>query len=336
MIKCLAGSLRAALSVALLAGAGSALAADNVAALIGGDNTSGDQATVALDSTVPNAFSYQRPAVGASTVTAYLNAHVFCAQAPRAESQVTLLPRYQQPVSQGSDVWRFPDVFVQSLVYRGKGVGNAGAPALIIGEAIDAANKQFRCLTSMPTDSILMPNVSHGLFDSGFGSNVTPTVPSGPQQNVTVTGQTFAGFSGQSVSVIKIATQFDFSAPAPTTWTLVDAINTGALSGSANANWCGLPAVWVEGTPPPVQLCDDPALAVAGVVKETGLFVRHQYNAAVGSSPHYVLVYRPVVGTATSGTPKQGFAALLTGGGMSGESEESQDWFTDDSVWYNY
>ncbi|MEP6882840.1 MAG: hypothetical protein ABI866_12655, partial [Dokdonella sp.] len=103
-----------------------------------------------------------------------------------------------------------------------------------------------------------------------------------------------------------------------------------------DANWCGLPDLWVEGTPPPPQLCDDTVLALAGVVKETGEFVRHQYSAGVGTGPHYVLVYRPVVGAATSGTPMQGFAALRTGGGMVGVAEESQDWFTDDSVWYNY
>ena len=81
-------------------------------------------------------------------------------------------------------------------------------------------------------------------------------------------------------------------------------------------------------------MCDDAILA--GVIKDTGQFVRHQISALAGSSAYYVLVYRPVVGTATSGTPSQGFAALRTGGGMVGVAEESQDWFTDDSVWYNY
>ncbi|MEP6881086.1 MAG: hypothetical protein ABI866_03785, partial [Dokdonella sp.] len=67
MIKCLAGSLKAALSIALVASAGSVFAFDNVASLIGGDTSSGDQATVALDGAVSNAFSYQKPLSGAAT-----------------------------------------------------------------------------------------------------------------------------------------------------------------------------------------------------------------------------------------------------------------------------
>jgi hypothetical protein len=336
MIKCLAGSLKAALSIALVAGAGSVFALDNVSSLIGGDTSSGDQATVALDGSVSNAFSYQQQVSGPATATAYFNAHVFCAETPRAPNQLSLQPRYQESAGHGSDVWRFPDVYAHSLVYQGSGVGNVGAPALVIGQGTSLANKQFRCLSAQPTDSLLMPNVRQGLFDSGFGSDSTPDEPTGPHQNVTVNAQIFPWFAGKSVSVVKVDTQFDATAPATTVWTLVDGINTAALSASVDANWCGLPALWVEGTPPPPQLCDDSVLALAGVVKETGAFVRHQFSAAVGSGPHYVLVYRNVVGAATSGTPMQGFAALRTGGGMVGVAEESQDWFTDDSVWYNY
>ena len=336
MIKCLAGSLRAALSFALIASAGYVVADDNVASLVGGDTTSGDQATVALDGSVPSAFSYVRPVSGAATATAYFNSHVFCAETPRSPNQLSLQPRYQQPASLGSDVWRFPDVYAHSLVYQGSGAGNAGAPVLVIGQGTSLVNKQFRCLSAQPTDSLLMPNVSQGLFDSGFGNDSTPDEPTGPHQNVAVNAQVFLGFAGKSVSVVKVDTQFDAAAPATTVWTVVDGINTAALSSSVDANWCGLPALWVEGTPPPPQLCDDSVLALAGVVKETGPFVRHQFSASVGSGPHYVLVYRNVVGTATSGTPTQGFAALRTGGGMVGVAEESQDWFADDSVWYNY
>jgi hypothetical protein len=340
MIKCLVGSLRAALSFVLVAGAASALAGgttpDNVSALVGGDIASGDQATVALDAEVPNAFSYVRPASGPATATVYLNSHVFCAETPRSPDQVSVLPRYQLPASIGNDVWRFPDIYAHSLVYQGGGVQNAGAPGLLIGQAASLVSKQFRCLSAQPISSLDIPNVSHGLFDAGFGGNTLPTEPSGPHQNVTVGAEVFPGFAGLAVSVVKVDTQFDLSSPATVVWTLVDGFNASALSPTIDANWCGLPLAWIEGTTPPPQLCDDAVLVNAGVIKETGPFVRHQFSAIAASVPHYVLVYRTVVGTATSGTPSQGFAALRTGGGMVGVAEESQDWFSNDSVWYNY
>ncbi|MBL0162906.1 MAG: hypothetical protein IPP82_04415 [Xanthomonadales bacterium] len=333
MSKHSVGSLRAALSIALLAGAGSAFAVDNVATLVGGDLISGDQATVALDGAVANAFSYSNSGSG-GVATVYLNAHVFCAEAPRVPSQIAVQPRYQLPAAVGNDVWKFPDVYAHSLSYQGGGAQNAGAPTLLIGQADKALSKQFRCLSAQPGDSLDRPNVSHGLFDSGFGGTVTPTPPSGPSQNVTVNAQTFGGFAGQAVSVVKIDTQFDPTAPTGVVWTLVDGFNTSALSALAGATWCGLGTLWVEGTSPPPQLCDDAILA--GVIKESGQFVRHQFSALPGFTAYYVLVYRPVVGSATAGTPRQGFAALRTGGGMVGVAEESQDWFTDDSVWYTY
>lgn len=329
MSKHLDCSLRAALSIALLAGAGSVFAVDNVATLVGGDVVSGDQATVALDSAVASAFSYSN-----GSATAYLNAHVFCAETPRVLSQISLRPRYQLPALIGNDVWKFPDVYAHSLTYKSSGAQSAGAPTLLIGQAANSVSKQFRCLNAQPGGSLDLPNVSHGLFDSGFGGNVLPTPPSGPSQNVTVSAEPFTGFSSLAVSVVKVDTQFDLAAPAGVVWTLVDGFNTSALSSLADATWCGLGTTWVEGTMPPPQLCDDAILA--GAIKETGSFVRHQFSALAGSSAYYVLVYRPVVGTATAGTPKQGFAALRTGGGMVGVAEESQDWFTDDSVWYNY
>jgi hypothetical protein len=340
MIKCLVASLRAALSVVLVAGAASAFAGStpaSVSALVGGDTASGDQATLALDAEVPNAFSYVRPPTGAATATAYLNAHVFCAETPRSATQVSVLPRYQLPAPIGNDVWRFPDIYAHSLVYQGTGAQNAGAPGLLIGQATSVVSKQFRCLSAQPISSLDLPNVSHGLFDTGFGGDtLLPTEPAGPHQNVTVGAQVFPGFAGLAVSVVKVDTQFDPSSPASVIWTLVDGFNTSALDSAGNASWCGLPLAWVEGTTPPPQLCDDSVLTTAGVVKETGPFVRHLVSATFPSVPHYVLVYRSVVGTATSGTPSQGFAALRTGGGMVGVSEESQDWFTNDSVWYNY
>jgi hypothetical protein len=339
MIKCLVGSLRAALSVVLVAGAASAFAGtatDNVSTLVGGDIVSGDQATVALDAEVPNAFSYVRPPSGPATATAYLNSHVFCAETPRAPNQLSVLPRYQLPASIGNDVWRFPDIYAHGLVYKGTGAQDAGAPGLLIGQAASLVSKQFRCLSALPISSLDVPNVSHGLFDTGFGGNTLPTEPAGPHQNVTVGAEVFAGFSGLAVSVVKLDTQFDPSSPATVVWTLVDGFNTSALSSANDANWCGLPPAWIEGTTPPPQLCDDAVLVTAGVIKETGPFVRHQFSATVATATHYVLVYRSVVGTATSGTPYQGFAALRTGGGIVGVAEESQDWFSDDSVFYNY
>ena len=335
MSKVFNSGLRAALSLALVSGAGSALA--DVSALVGGDTASGDQATVALDSAVPNAFSYMRPVFGQSNATAYFNAHVFCAQTSVPSTQVSLRPRYQLPVSIGPDVWQFPDVQVGSLDYQGSGFQNAGAPSLRIGQASSPAAKQFRCLSAHPGGSLELPNVSQGLFDSGFGGNVTPALPTGPNQNVTVSAQMFGVVSGQAVSVVKIETQFDPTAPASVGWTLLDGFNTSAFSVLADATWCGLPDPWIEGTPPPPDLCDDATLVQAGVVKQIGTFVRHSFNAVVGSAPHYVLAYRPLAaGTPTSGTPSQGFAAVRTSGGMVGVAEETQDWFTDDSVWYNY
>lgn len=335
MIKCLIGSSKAALTVALIAGAASA-SADNIAALVGGDVESGDQATVALDASNAGAFAFSLPASGPATATAYFSAHVFCAEVTRTPTQVLLQPRYQLPAAVGPDVWKFADVYLQKLEYRSSGAQSAGAPFLSLGEARELAVKRMRCLTSFPGSSTDLPSVSQGLFDSGFGGNVDPAEPAGPHQNVKVTAQKFAGFSGLAVSVVKVATAFDPGQPAAAVWTLVDGYNVSALSASLDATWCGLGTTWIEGTTPPQDLCDDSLLALAGVVKETGPFVRHAINAPSGSTPYYVLVYRPVIGAATSGTPAQGFAALRTGGGMPGVAEEAQDWFVDDSVWYNY
>ena len=131
--------------------------------------------------------------------------------------------------------------------------------------------------------------------------------------------------------------QFDPSAPASTDWTLVDAYNTSAMSPSIDANWCLLKTTWVEGTTPPTALCDDSSIIFPGQSKETGPFVRRAIGfQVVAPGPYYVLVSRTAIGTATAGTPKQGFAALLTGGGMAHVAEEVQDWYSADSVCYNY
>ncbi|MGB0133636.1 hypothetical protein [Dokdonella sp.] len=332
----LVGSLRAALSLALLAGAG-AVSADNTAALIGGDEVSGDQATVALDSNVPSAFTFEKPAVGPSTATAYFNSHVFCADSPIQPSQVTLQPRYQQPASAGNDVWRFADVYLQSARYQGSGYHNNGAPVLFLGQASTLATNQFRCLNAVPGSSTEFPNVSQGLFDTGFGGNNGPTPPSEPHQNIIVSGESFPGFPGKAVTVVSVEMQFDASQPAAAAWTLIDGFNTSALSTGTDASWCLLRADWVAGSTPPAGLCDDVGILFPGFFKETGPYVQRVLTFPVGTpGPFYVLVYRDVIGSATAGTPQQGFAAIRTSGGMAVAAEEMQDWYSDDSVWYVY
>ncbi|MGB0135381.1 hypothetical protein [Dokdonella sp.] len=332
----LAGSLRAALSLALVAASG-AVMAQGTSALIGGDLVSGDQATVKLDATVPSSFQFVKPASGASTATAYFNSHVFCADAPLQPSQVSLLPRYQLPASVGNDVWRFPDVYLQSFVYEGSGFHKNGSPTLYMGQATSLATSQFRCLNSTPGSSTEFPNVSQGLFDSTFGGNSAGTPPDGPHQNIVVSGESFAGFSGKAVTVVSVEMQFDPTTPAGAGWTLVDGFNTSALSAITDANWCLLRSDWVGGSVPPAGLCDDNSILFPGFFKETGPFVYQPLVFPSGSpGPFYVLVYRDVAGSPTAGTPAQGFAAVRTSGGMAGVSEESQDWYSDDSVWYVY
>ncbi|MEZ5461043.1 hypothetical protein [Dokdonella sp.] len=336
MNKNLAPSLRAALSLALIAGSGAVLA-DGTSALIGGDLVSGDQATVELDANVSSAFSFQKPTVGPSTATAYFTSHVFCAESPLEPSQTTLRPRFQQSVAQGSNVWRFPDIYLQSLVYEGSGFHKNGAPTLYLGQASNLATSQFRCLNSVPGSSTEYPNVSQGLFDSGFGGNSAPTPPSGPHQNIVVTGEAFPGFTGKAVTVVSVEMQFDPSSPAAAGWTLVDGFNTQALSASFDANWCLLRSDWVPGSVPPAGLCDDTSILFPGFFKETGPYVYQPLVFPISSTgPFQVLVYRDVVGSPAAGTPAQGFAAIRTSGGMAGVPEEVQDWYSDDSVWYVY
>ena len=321
----------AAASTALLAAAPLADAAKR-SGVIGGDNSSGNQATTLLDATISDAFAYARPGVGAGNATVFLNAHLFCAETPRVANQLSLQPRYQLP-SPNSDVWNFPDVYAKTLSYTGGGFSGAGEPELDISVAHGLAGTNMRCLVAQPGSSLDMASVSHGLFDSTFGSDATAQPPSAAHQNVKVTGESFGGFAGLAVNVIKLETEFDATAPAAVNWTLVDGYNRQALSSLANASWCVLPASWVGGTTPPAQLCDDPGL---GVPKQTGAFVRSELSFAVSDPAKFVLVYRSVVGAAAGGTPMQGFAALRTGGGLALAADELQDWFRDDSVWYAY
>ena len=341
------GSLRAALSLALLAGSVSAQA-NNVAALVGGDLVSGDQATMALDASIPAAFSLEKPTAGQPVATAYFNTHLFCAQLPGTANPLVLQPRWQQSVDVGNDVWQFPTVSVQSLVYQGSGFQNTGAPALRIGEAANAAVKRFRCLTAHAGSSLEPWAASHGLLDSGYGDYVGATysapntpppqvAPTAPHQNVKVVAEMFGGFASKTVSVVRVEMQFDVI-PVATEWTLVDAVNTSALAARTDAEWCLLRADWVEGTTPPSQLCNDASILMPGFGAQSGPFVNRSLGFSVlAPGPYYVLVARTnASGTPTAGTAIQGFAALRTNGGMIGVADELQDWYPNDSVWYNF
>lgn len=346
-----ASSLKAAVALSILAFAANPALAE-VSALIGGDTVTGDQATIALDVAVPEAFSYSKPATGNAVATAYFNWHLFCAETPRTTTLVTLKPRYQLPAAVGADIWKFPEIFVQNLVYQGTGSDHSGAPGLVIGESTDAEAPHYRCLSALPAGSSEPWYANLGLFSNNFGdyigaSNTSPSTPpsqdppSGPHQNIKVTAQTFPGFADQVVNVVKVEVQFDETTPTYLDATLVDAYNTQALSplASPNATWCLLTPTWVEGTVPPATLCNDAANRFPGYPKETGAFVRRDIGfAASFPGPFYVLVARNVAtgGLPTVGTPTQGFAVLHTGGGLVGVPRESQDWYTDDSVWYNY
>jgi hypothetical protein len=346
------GSQRAALSLALLAGTGLALsgmAFADVAALAGGDQNSGDQATLVLDSSVPEAFTLTKPGSGGPVATAWFGAHLFCVELAGISNQLVLAPRWQQPVEVGDDVWQFPQVSVPNLTYQGSGFQNAGAPSLRIGVAANAALTRFRCLTAHARSSLEPWDVSHGGFDSGYGdyfgpdhaaANTPPpqVAPSAAHQNVKVVAEQFGGFAGKSVSVVRVEMQFDGVLPASTEWTLVDAINTSALSSRTDATWCLLRADWVEGTTPPSQLCNDAAILMPGFGPESGRFVNRALGfSVVTPGPYYVLVERTLAEeTPTAGTAIQGFAALRTAGGMVGVADELQDWYPNDSVWYNF
>lgn len=349
-------SRKAAIALSVFAFAANPAIAE-VSALVGGDTVTGDQATIALDVAVPQAFSYSRPVTGGAVGTAYFNWHLFCAEMSQTTTQVTLKPRYQLPTSIGADVWKFPDVSVKNLTYQGAGADHSGGLGLVISESSTAGQPSSRCLSALPGASN-EPGVSnepwyanHGLFSNNFGDyigseNTSPnlppqqTPPSGPHQNLKVTAQTFPGFAGKVVNVVKLEVQFDPTTPTYLDAALVDAYNSQALSppASPNATWCLLKPSWVEGDEPPANLCDSAANRFPNTPKETGPFVRRDVGFQVGfSGPFYVLVARDVgTGSATAGTPTQGFAVLHVAGGLKDVAQESQDWYTDDSVWYNY
>ncbi|MEO8011477.1 MAG: hypothetical protein ABI650_07530, partial [Dokdonella sp.] len=262
---------RAALTVMTVAGFGasSALFAQ-VSALVGGSTTAGDQVTIALDASVPEALSIEYTA-GVLTATAYFNWHVFCADvlgAPGANT-IRVLPRYQL-ASPSFDVFRFPNIEVTSLT-RGSDT-QSGSPIVRIGA--DEASPRQRCLSALPGSSLQPWSVNRGLFQEGFGDYVgannsalgtlpPQTPPSGPHQNVKVTAQQFPGLvAGKEVAVIRVETQFDMTSPTPVSWAVVDAYNASALG--SQATWCLLTPAWVDGTTPPANLCADPSILFPG------------------------------------------------------------------------
>jgi hypothetical protein len=351
-LSVLASGLRAVIALSIF-GVCSSPAMAEISALVGGDVVSGDQATIALDTNVPQAFSYARPSAGNNVATAYFNWHLFCTPISAAGSSVTLNPRYQLEPSVGSDVWKFPSIPVRNLVYKGTGLQNEGALGLTIDSASTAGLPGSRCLSALPGSSFEPWTANLGLFSHNFGDYVGATgasapppqdPPSGPHQNIKVTAQAFPGFPGKLVSVVKVEMQLDATNPSQTGVVLVDAYNSAALSpatgtNSEKATWCLLRPDWIEGTVPPANLCDDASIHFPGTGKDMGAFVSRAMGfQANPPGPWYVLVSRELngAGVATAGTPVQGFAALRISGGLVGVPEESQDWYTDDSVWYQY
>lgn len=321
----------------------SSLALADVPAIVGGSIAAGDQATIALDVDVPQALSYTR-AAGVSTVNAYFNWHLFCAETPGASSSVVLQPLFQLPTP-ATDIWKFPNVFVNDLEFSGSGFQSAGSPVIRIGQS--APSPRYRCLYALPGSSLEPWTVNRGLFADGYGDYVgannsaigTPppqTAPIDPHQNVKVTAQQFPGLvAGREVAVVRVEVQLDVAGPAQVDFTLVDGYNAAALN--ADAKWCLLTPGWVDGTTPPTDLCNNASILFPGVPAGAGSVVRVGmgfYPTFPG--PFYVLVSRGTIGSVSAGTAKQGFAALRTGGGLSGSVEELQDWYPNDSVWYNY
>lgn len=320
-----------------------------IPALVGGNETSGDQATLILDGAVE--FEYQPKASQATGALAYFDRHVFCADIQTAGGSMRFEPRYQLPETVGNDIWKFPDFNVDTLEYVYAGTGFA----LRVNQT--ASSSRTRCLTAQPGGSLDPWDADRGLFGEGFGDyiganyagvGVAPPQdpPSAPHQNFKVVAQQFPGLvAGREVAVVRVEVQMDATTPSAVDVVLVDAFNANALSPpSSGANptsdkvsWCLLRHDWVDGTTPPAALCSDASILFPGVSAQTGEFVRQGmgfYPTFPG--PFHVLVSREAHGVAAAGTPKQAFAVLHAGGGLSGAGEDLQDWYTSDSVWYTY
>ncbi len=312
--------------------------------MIGGTTAAGNQVTVALADDVPTPLTYDNLAIKGPEAVAYLNWHVFCAQTGTTSGALRLSPRYQLPAP-AVDVWKFASTPIEDLSYDFSGGG------LVLHINNDAAIPRMRCLSALPGDggSASPGYVNRGLFAEGFGDYIggvtpTPPAPTGPHQNVKVSAEQFPGLvAGREVVVVRVENEFDPTSPAQVSWTLVEGFNTAALSppsagpDSDKVKWCLLRPDWVTGTTPPTALCADPGIQFPGLSEQTTEFVRMGLGFHVTfPGPFHVLVSRAVNGAPAAGTPKQAFAAVRTGGGLSGVAEEMQDWYPNDSVWYTY
>ena len=314
--------------------------------MIGGAAVAGNQVTVTLADDVPSPLSYDYNSSNVPEAVAYFDWHVFCAQTAATSGSMRLSPRYQLP-SPAVDVWKFASTPIEELSYDFNGGG------LLVRINNDSTVPRMRCLSALPGagGSSVPWTVNRGLFGDGFGDYVggvtpLPTAPTGPHQNVKVSAEQFPGLvAGREVVVVRIENQFDPANPAQVSWTLVEGFNATALSPPATgaapdldkATWCLLRPDWLKGTVPPAALCSDPSILFPGQSAQTTDFVRMGLGFFVSfPGPFHVLVSRAIHGTPAAGTPKQAFAALRTGGGLSGVAEEMQDWYPHDSVWYTY
>jgi len=352
------GSLAGSSLAAFVAFALAPLAHAEISVLVGGRQATsnpndlnnmlaGDQATLALAGDVQ--FEYEGKGPGVTGVLAYLDRHMFCANVQSAVGNLGFEPRYQASGA-AADVWKFPDFKVGAFEYLPTGTGFA----MRADQVQTPASPLTRCLTALPGDTAAAWNADRGLFGSGFGDYPGDTFdagpgirppqdwPSGSHQNFKVVAKQFPGHaSGREVSLVRVEVQKAVGAASlrSVDVMLVDAYNNSVLSGTVE--WCLLDPLsgtdyddnWV----PPAGLCAAvPLFPNTGV--QTSQFVRQGLGFTNGfHAPAHVLVSRSVRGTSSAGQPRQAFAALRLDLAVSfGVTEEMQDWYLDDSVWYTY
>ena len=313
----------------------------DVGAAIGGSSAAGDQASLQLDASIAGAFTYKAEGSTGFAADAHFDRHLFCIDvASPTSSQTRLYPHYQLPVSSGGDdVWNFPDVRVGSLTYAGAHL------------RISEGNAQLRCLTAMPSlDPYLSWNVSHGLFDSGMGDysstarldpNPPGPPPAVPHQNIKLAVKKL---NVEGMYVVRVELQPGDQAIAGGVWRLIDGYNTatlltggagahGGLMASAvdEADWCELDSQLDFDNLSPATL--PPCISVV----ETDRFVSEDILLNDTHDHAHFLVKRHVSTTPVTGA-RQGFAVLRVSGGLSGPNvtDEAQDWYPNDSVWYGY
>ena len=307
----------------------------------------GDQATVALDGEVQ--FAYERKGSAGTGAVAYFDRHVFCADVQSIAGVMSFEPRYQIP-EPGADVWKFPNFQVQGFEYAHTGGGFAAR----VNQIQTPASPLTRCLTAQPGESYAAWDVDRGLFGEGFGDYPGQTFDAGagilpPQdwpstlhQNFRVVAKQFPGHaSGRDVSIVRVEVQKHPAASALRTVSvvLVDGFNGSALNG--DVRWCLLHPYagfdydndWV----PPTDLCRSAPL-FPGTLPQDGDFLLQGLGFSEAFHPAaHILVSRGIAGTPAAGQPKQGFAALRLDLAVSfGVTEDKQDWYLKDSVWYNY